>query len=252
VDNLPSRFNRQKEGEQLWTLYGRRRLAPRTAIQSYVIARHNRTVVGETGAIGSGAVYAWQTEVDAPTPLRWLNWTAESVVERGHYSTDDVRAWGMFLRAEATLSRNSAIDVRYAATSGDSARGDGVRGQYDTFYAAANYFGGLGQFRGTNIKSLSIGGNWAAARQLNFFWRYFNTHMNDTRDVWYGAVTPNLSRPSATSSFLGHEADMLLLYQVTKKLQVRTGYYRFFPGGYLSTGAHHGASELRLQVIGGI
>lgn len=250
LESNPNGFNRRRDDERLWTTFVRRRLNPRTAIQSYVVARHNREVLSETGVAGSGAVYAWQLQVEGPTPHPAVDWAVESVIERGHYSTDDVRAWALFLRGDVRLSPAATLDVRYTVTSADTGR-DGMRGQYDTVYGAATYFSFLGQIRGSNVRSFSVGGAARLAPRLTLNWRYFNTHLNDRRDAWYGAVNPTRSNPGATSSFLGHEAAGLLSFQARPNLLVRGGYYHFIPGGFSPNAQGH-PHEFRLQVIGGI
>jgi hypothetical protein len=144
------------------------------------------------------------------------------------------------------------MDVRYSVASGDRERGDGVRGSYDTFYAASSNFGSLGLIRGVNVQALSVGGTYVVSSPVALFWRYFNTHLYDRRDVWYGAVTPNISQPLATSTFLGHEVNLMVAYRLRPRLQVRTGYYQFFSGGYVSRVAQGNSREFRLQLIGGL
>ena len=232
VDNLPSRFNREKQGERLWSVYGKRNLTPRAALQSYVMARHNDQVVSETGAKGSGAVYAWLLQATGPTPVTRIDWTVETVLERGHYSTDDVRAFGVFLRADVDLGAGRVLDVRYTVTSGDSAKGDGVRGQFDTFYAAANFYGALGQFRGSNLRSLNIGAATPITKTVSLNLRYWNTYLLHGSDLWYSAVNPNFSNPTTTSTAAGNEFASLVSWQTTPRLLIRAGYYQFLPGGY--------------------
>jgi hypothetical protein len=251
VDNLPSRFNREKQGERLWSVYGKRTLTPRAALQSYVIARHNDQVVSETGVTGSGAVYAWLLQATGPTPVSRIDWTVESVLERGHYSTDDVRAFGVFLRADADLGGGRTLDVRYTVASGDEVKGDGVRGQYDTFYAAANFFGALGQFRGSNVRSLNIGASTPITRTVSLNLRYWNTYLIKRDDLWYSAVNPNFSNKPATSMAAGNEFASLLSWQTTPRLLIRGGYYQFLPGAY-AVHAQGKPREFRLQVIGGL
>lgn len=258
VDNLPSSFNTQKDGEYLWSVYGRRTLAPRTAAQSYVIARHNdadgTTVVrDERGGTGDADVYAWLLQFEGPTPSRYVTWTAETVIERGRWAGDDVRAWGMFLRTDIALGATGhTIDIRYNQTSGDKERGDGVRGQFDTFYGAANFYGALGQFRGANLKNFNVGGLLSLVkgrRPLTMNWRYWNSRLNTRADLWHGVINPSFSDPAATSSLAGHEVASLLSWQVTPKTLIRTGYFQFVPGPY-ATKAEGRPYELRLQVIG--
>ena len=173
------------------------------------------------------------------------------MLERGHYATDDVRAWGLFLRGDIDLPGPHTLDIRYSFASGDKAAGDGVRGGYDTFYAPASTFGSLGQLKGINARGLNVGGNIVIARPLTLAWRYLNTSLATRNDIWHASVMPDISRPDATSSFLGQETDFTLSYRVSRKLLVRTGYYRFFPGGYVADGPRHDPYELRMQIIGG-
>ncbi len=251
LDNLPSSFNRHKEGEILWTTYGKTKVRA-LSIQSYLIARRNTTVTSETGIPGSGAVYAWEVEGSGSTPVSNLTWTAESVVQRGHYSTDDVRAWGVFLRGDYALPRGNLVDVRYSVTSGDGATGDGTHGLFDTFYAASTNYGGLGLIKGSNIRSFTVGGLLRLSGPLTLNWRYFNAFLNNREDAWYGSVTPNISRDGASSSHVGQETNLTLGYRVTPKLLIRTAFHRFYSGAYPDPVNGHSPFELRLQIIGGL
>ncbi len=95
VDNLPDRFNTWKKGERLWTAYAKQGVGRHT-LQTYLTTRLNTGVTSETGVPGSGAIHAWETMASGPTPVRRLNYSVEHILERGHVSSDTVRAYGLF------------------------------------------------------------------------------------------------------------------------------------------------------------
>jgi hypothetical protein len=251
VDNLPARFNREKAGEYLWATTGNYARG-RYAAQGFLLARHNASALGENGTTGNAQVYAWQGQLTGPTPYRSLTWTLEGVLERGHVSTDGMRAWAMFLGADAVLPRKATLYARVARTSGDAARGDGVRGTYDTFYGAASAFGSLGQIKGSNIQSTSIGGALPVARPLTLNWRYLATFLTTRTDVWYASATPNIASRNPHSSFLGQETNLTLIYSAASRLQVRLAYHQFFMGRYAQPAPSGSPHEFRLQLVGNL
>lgn len=249
VDNLPSRFNRHKRGEKLWTTFAKT-VVRRTVLQSYVIARHNESVTDESGVSGSSAVYAWETFASGPTGLPKLDWTVETVLERGHWSTDDVRAWAVFLRGAYFPSKSLDLDVRFSATSSDRQKGDGIRGTYDTFYEPASSYGSVGLLKGSNLRQLSVGGGAKLTPSLDLRWRAYANVIGSRADALYGSVVGNTFHPDATSRHVGEELDVYAYYRVTPKLQVRGAVLKFFPGRYFGTNIGAGPYELRLQIIG--
>jgi hypothetical protein len=250
LDNLPSQFNRHKPGERMWAGYARTTVAQHT-VQSYLMAKRNRGVRSETGALGTAVVYAWELLGSGPTPVARLRWTAESVIERGHSSTDGVSAFGLFVQADYALPNGNTVDARYHVTSGDAAQGDGTRGTYDTFYGSTSTYGSLGLFKGSNQRALSVGGLLKLASPLDLRWRYFNTFLSERGDAWYLSGTRNYSRPGAASSHVGQEADFVFTYRLAPpRLSVRAAYLQFFPGAHFEPAARAGAYEVRLQLLG--
>jgi len=249
VDNLPDRFNTWKKGERLWTAHIRQGVGHH-ALQTYVTTRLNTDVMSESGVAGSGAVHAWETLATGPTPFPHLTYSVEHILERGHFSTDTVRASAFFGTLSLAPKTGHEIEVRYVRTSGDEVDGDGLRGNYDTFYMALNQLGSLGLMRGANLHAISIGGTHTVAPKTDFTWRIYDSHLTTTQDGWYS--TRFIQRPDPTSSRVGNELNTQLSYTVSSHLNARLGFYRFFQGPYLKETHPGGSYEVRLQIFGNL
>ncbi len=248
VDNLPDRFNTWKKGERLWTTFLQQGVG-RQRLQTYVTTRLNTDSLSESGTRGGGAIYAWQTMASGPTGIPRLSYSIENILERGHASTDRIRANGTFVSLSSEPVEGHDFEMRYLRTSGDQAVGDGTRGAYDTFYPASGQLSPLGLMRGPNLNSISIGANHRVAPKLVLTWRVHEHRLNTLNDGWYS--TRFIRREGATSPRLGTETDMLATFTLSSRLTARAGYFRLFPGGYISnTGTHGSPHEVRVQLFG--
>lgn len=248
VDNLPDRFNTWRKGERLWSTYVRQGVG-RHALQTYLTTRLNTGVASEDGLLGSGAIYAWETLATGPLPFPRMGYSIEHILERGRASTDQVRASGLFGSITAEPRPGIDMELRYVRTSGDRARGDGIRGGYDAFYMAVAPFSALGLMRGTNVHALSIGATHTLHPKVSWIWRIHDSHATTLQDGWYSVRT--IRRPDAGASRIGNELDTLVTVAVSPRLNIRAGFYKFFAGPYLrNTGTSGSPYELRLQIFG--
>lgn len=252
VDNLPSRFNTWKKGERIWTVYGQRRVG-RQRVSSFLSTRVNSDVKSESGVVGSGAVFAWEVMAAGQAKLPNVTYLIEHILERGHTSTDDLRASALFGSLAVSLGRAGDWDMRYVRTSGDAAAGDGKKGSFDPFYMAVAALSSLSLQRGPNLHAVSFGSSHNVARDTVFQWRYHEHHLTTLSDRWYTGATKvaSLLRPEATSSRIGGEINFTLIYNPSPKLTIRSGYYRLLPGAYLTqTGSSGTPYEIRFQIFG--
>jgi hypothetical protein len=249
VDNLPNRFNTWKTGERLWTASVQQGVG-RHRLQTYVTTRLNTDTLSESSVRGSGAVYAWQTLASGPTGVPKLDYLVEHVLERGHASTDRVKAYGLFASLGSEPISGHDFELRYVRTSGDQANGDGIRGAYDIFYMAIGPLSPLGLMRGPNLNSASIGATHQLAPKFSVTWRLHEHRLNTLNDGWYSSRF--IKRTDATSPRLGIETDAFLSYTVSRNLTARVGYFRLSPGAYVRDSGTYGAPyEVRVQLFGG-
>jgi hypothetical protein len=249
VDNLPNEFNTWKRGERLWTASVQQGVG-RHRLQTYLTTRLTTDSLSESGVRGSGALYAWQALAAGPTGIPKLEYLVEHVLERGHASTDRVKAYGLFASLGSEPIRGHDFELRYVRTSGDQAPGDGVRGTYDPLYMAIGPLSAMGLMRGPNLNSASIGATHRLARNLSLTWRLHEHRLNTLDDGWYSSRF--IRRTNATSRRLGTEADAFISYNFSPKLTARAGYFRLASGAYVSeTGTHGAPYEIRIQLFGG-
>lgn len=248
VDNLPERFNTWKAGERLWTLYFKQGVRTHQ-LQTYVTTRLNTDALSESGVRGSGAVYGWEVQASGPVGVRGLDYQVEHILERGHTTTDRVRASGLFASLFISPARGHDGELRYIRTSGDRRAGDGVRQAYDTFYMAIGPLSPLGVMRGPNMHSLSMGATHAVLPKFTATWRVHEHHLNTIADGWYSSRF--IRRPDATSARIGSELDLLFAYAMSQHLTARIGYFRLWQGAYMKdTGTFGSPYEVRFQMYG--
>lgn len=248
VDNLPDRFNTWKRGERLWSLYFRQGVG-KQQLQTYVTTRLNTDAVAESGARGSGAVYAWEVLASGPLGVPGLTYQVEHILERGHAATDRVKASGLFASVFMTPLKGHDGELRYIRTSGDRQSGDGVKQAYDTFYMAIGPLSPLGVMRGQNMHSLSMGAQHDLTPRVTAIWRVHEHRLNTLADGWYSSRF--IRRPGATSTRIGSELDLLFSYAMSRHLTARVGYFRLWQGGYMKdTGSYGSPYEVRFQMYG--
>ena len=254
VDNVPKSFNTWKPGERLWTAYGSHRIG-RQRLQTYLTTKINTVGArSESGVAGDAAVYAWETLAAGPIPFGGLTYQVEHILQRGHVSTDKLRASGLFTSVSKVIHKTD-IDFRFNRLSGDKAAGDGVRNTYDPFYMANAQFSSLGIMRGSNLTNYSAIVTQTFSQKAQLILRFYDSHLTSRSDGWYmgssASQRQTLVRPTATSSKIGDELDAQFTYAVSPKLNVRSGVYKMWTGPYVTETGNHGSPyELRLQIFG--
>ena len=254
VDNVPKSFNTWKPGERLWTVFGNHRIG-RQRLQTYVTTKINTVGArSESGLAGDAAVYAWETLASGSVPVGGLSYSVEHILQRGHVSSDRLRAAALFTSLSKVINKTE-FDVRFNRLSGDKARGDGVRNSYDPFYMANAQLSSLGLMRGSNLTAFVLVVTHTFSPKAQLVLRFYDSHLTERNDGWYlgasASLSPTLVRPTATSSRIGDEVDTQFTYSVSSKLNIRSGVYKLWPGAYLTETGNHGAPyEVRLQIFG--
>ena len=255
VDNQPYAWNKRRPGEVFWGLQATRS-ARRNVHRLYVIGRSTdeNGPLSETGARGRSMTYGLGVQETGPLVVPGITWEIDSLFQWGHRSTDAVRAAAIFATATHAFSPDHSVFVGYHQSSGDGTRGDGTTHLFDTLYSSGfNNYGYLGLSQGRNIADLRVGGTSKIAGPASLLWAYHDQALSVRQDVWYGIVTPNISRPGARSSRLGREIDatILLRFPFAKRATIALGYLAFLPGAYLTTtGPHKAAQQFAIDIWG--
>jgi hypothetical protein len=95
-----------------------------------------------------------------------------------------------------------------------------------------------------NIHDLAGKMEWKLARKYTLNFEYHDFRLATRQDAFYAKDgTPVVRNPSATSSRVGGEIDLFIVFQYSKHVELGSGFAHFFPGAYLtqSTGVN-GAS----------
>lgn len=255
VDNRPYALNRRHPGETFAGLQATQS-GLRNAHRLYVVRRSVGTdgPPSETGVRAGSVTYAVGFQETGRFPVPGLSWEAEGLVQWGHRSTDRLRAGAVYGTATYAFAPGHTVFAGYNQASGDGVRGDGTTHLYDTLYVSGfNNWGYMGLSQGRNIGQLRLGGLSKIANSVSVNWAYYEQFLSVGRDVWYGIVTPNVSRPSARSIWLGREVDATvnLRFPFLKGATIALGYLEFFPGGYLATtGPHAHPRQFAIDIYG--
>lgn len=255
VDNVPYALNRRHAGERFAAAQGSLTTRGR-AHRLYALARTTDAggPLSETGVRGSSATYGIGLQETGPLLVRGLLWDIEGIVEWGHRSTDRLRAGAVFVTATHAFSSSHSVYAGYYQSSGDGRTGDGTTHLFDPLYASGfNNYGYIGLSRGRNISDIRVGGSSKLAAPVTVLWTYHDQGLSVRDDQWYAIFTPNVRRPTATSSRIGRELDVTVLLRppFAPKMAIGLGYMGYLPGNYLrGTGPHATAHQIAIDVWG--
>jgi hypothetical protein len=233
-----TRFDRHKPGEHFYTSYNTfGKLVPHSQVEPYFIAKTVVGVTGELGSRGNAVVYT--------SGLRW----AGTLATRFDYSAEMLRQWGTWaadrIRAAAgtyTLGwtvndsqHKPRVSADYSFGSGDRNPADGTRGALDLLYGNNQpFFSYTGMFSWRNIRTLRVGTDFNASRNVKVIIDYRDFYLATVADAWYNAAGNRIVlNARATSSHVGEGPDAQLVWTAGRCGQLTMGVAEVFAGAYL-------------------
>ena len=177
-----------------------------------------------------------------------LGWDAggTAAVQRGKFRRDsDIEAYGYNARLGYTfdLPWSPRLGVEHIYASGDSNPNDTTHETFDTIFSAADcYYGRMNLFCWKNIEDYQFSLSLKPRKGLKIWVDYNIFRLAQRKDSWYW-VSGRPQRTDATGTTgrsLGHEIDLLLKWQLTKNLELFTGFGHFFPSRFIEKNGPHG------------
>ena len=233
-----TRFDEHKPGEHIYAAYGSiKNVLPRMNVEPYLLYDQTLNVKSEAGMKGDALVISPGARVFGTTRGR-LDYTVETVLQRGSYSADAVRALGESYVAGWTIVNSKwkpRVSVEYNYASGNGSSKDGIHGTFDQFYPSNHgYYGMIDQFGWRNLKNARAGFDFLATKKLKIRTDFNEFYLATVQDGLYNSSGSSIVlNRAATSAHIGSETNTVGLYQLSKVWKFGAGYGHLFSGEYL-------------------
>lgn len=235
-------FNRHRRDERFSGIFTTLKPVKDHKIDLYAFRLHTWNddyyVTSEDKVKGPVRLYTYGARTYGNITKRWT-YDVEAVMQRGHYSNDEVRAYAFHADTAYTLDLpwEPTIQPVFNWASGDKNPTDGRRNTFTPLYPSThNMFGGITdvvtwsnaevvglRFRVKPVKKLLIG------FEAHRYWLVEDT------DSWYTTSMKSRRRDKTGKSGddLGCEVGMWARYTVSKQCDIEGGAARFFPGQFV-------------------
>lgn len=238
VQAEPDLFDRRKKGEYfygLWTVVDK--VAPNTAIEPFVVVKHNDNVIGEDLVLGNADVVTVGLRATSKV-WRRLDTATDIVVQQGSFANDDIRSWAFHQQAAVPFAKQPwkpRLVVDYAVASGDDDPKDGRRQTFDQLYSSNHGRYGLADQVGwRNMHDVGVTLEATPHKALKIGVGAHKFLLFTVNDGFYGSGGSRvvLNR-KATSRDLGVEVDGWFQWTISKELSLSGGLGTLFAGDYL-------------------
>jgi hypothetical protein len=240
---LASGISHHREGNNVYGLYGSiGHLLPNSSLEPFVLWRLQPGVAIEaaanakTGRQDEKAYGLRFKGVAAGT----LDYSFETIVERGTDGPNGIRAWGQTAGAGYRFNQVSwhpRVFGQYDYASGDKNPADGTHGTFDTMYPTAHdRFGVTDQFGWQNIVAGRAGLTVEPSRRWTVTAQYLDFWLASATDALYntsgGPIVRDLTGKSGTH--VGEEFDIYTWFELNRHLNLGMGIGRLRPGTFLA------------------
>ena len=157
----------------------------------------------------------------------------------GRYGSDRLRAFGMNVKAGATVpvEWKPRLGGQYTLGSGDGNPNDGTHGTFDGVYGGRDifFYGYLNLFFWANLRDAEIDLSAKPRPWSSLFLEYHHFNLDEATDAWYTTgLKPFRRDPTGSSgTTLGSELDFRLTVTPWRHVELMAGFGRFFPGGFV-------------------
>ncbi len=150
-------------------------------------------------------------------------------------SNHSAGAWTIGLGHKSERTWNPTWWLYYDWASGDDSLGAG-NGYFQFFPLAHKYLGFMDLFGRRNIESPNVQFSLQPTKKLKLLAWYYYLFLENQRDSPYSVVmTPFFGAIAPGSAALGHEIDLLAIYNLSPRSGFVLGYSHFFSGAYYNT-----------------
>ena len=202
-----------------------------SAADFYLFWKDNQRGANLAGQVGTHDLGIAGARLTGKLAAQW-DYNMELALQRGRLSGDRIAAWAGHWETGYTAGV-PRLSFEYDYATGDDDPGDGRHRSFDQPYAT-NVYGTATDFGWRNIHQISTCAAWSPKSAWKMRTCYRSFWLATTRDSLYtvtGAVF--LRNPQATDAHVGDEADVRVIWQLTRQLQLWGGYAHLVPGGFL-------------------
>jgi hypothetical protein len=241
-----SGVSRHQKGDDLFGAYGRiDGVIPKAILEPFVLRRTQPSVTVE---LPDGSAKGTQHENGYGFRLKGkatpeLDYSFESIVERGFDGSNPIRAWATSFGAAYSFSTvvwRPRMFGQYDFASGDDQPRDGVHGTFDTMYPTAHdRFGITDQFGWQNIVAARGGLTVEPHRRWTVSAQYLNFWLASASDGLYNTSGGLLFRAAAGKygTHVGEEFDIYTWYELNRHINIGTGIGHIMPGSFIAGSA---------------
>lgn len=240
VVNYPTSFNDHLGGMSFHGAYGSlTRLVPRAILEPYVFWKTAPTVKSEEGKLGNESLFTPGFRWVGSLPLGF-DYAAEAARQAGHYSVDDIDAWGgygILGYRPSLLPLHPRFSAEYGYATGEKAQKNGKFGTFDQLYPATHgTYGNIDLFGWRNVRHLRASAEVKAFRRLGLNFDYHALALASRYDGLYntsGSIIVKAPKGGALSTDVGQETDGYFKYQLRSNINFGAGIGHLFAGQFL-------------------
>jgi hypothetical protein len=236
VTPVAGQFDRPRGDRRLHGFYSAfDGLVPRSTLEAYFFVKDNQQGADTLGRVGRLTVYTYGAHWSGKLPYSF-DYNIETAGQAGHIAASAMRAWGGhweigYTTGAAPTAPRFLVEYNYA--SGDGNPADGVVRTFDNLYPTDKY-GTADGLAWRNIHEPIVSVEWKPARKWKTKTCYHSFWLAERQDALYAIAGSILAHnPAATSSYVGGEFDVRVIYQHSSRMQLWGGYGYFIPGTYV-------------------
>jgi hypothetical protein len=235
-------ISHHQEGNNIYGAYGSiDRILPSSTLEPFVLWRVQQSVAIETTAklkTGKQDEFAYGVRFKGVT-LKNLDYSAESILERGTDGPNGIRAWAASIGAGYRINplpTKPRFFWQYDYASGDKNPTDGVHNTFDTMYPTAHdRFGITDQFGWQNILAQRAGVTLEPRHRWTITGQYLDFWLAQATDALYNTSGGVILRDTTghSGTHIGREFDAYTWYELNRHVNVGVGVGHLQGGDFL-------------------
>lgn len=221
-----------------------KKLLPGGLLETYMFRKIAKQENGE-GVVGRTDIFTPGVRAIGKLPRRF-DYNFEIALQAGKLGTSTHRAWAGYWELGYRITESSRAPrllAGYSHASGDRNPTDGRTHTFDQLYPTNHaFYGWANRTSWRNMHEALAGVDLRPIKGMVMNLQYHSLWLSSTQDYFYNFNgRPVVRNLNATSNHLYHEADLNIVWDIHKHLQVTVGYTHVFPRGFLrqSTPAAH-------------
>ncbi|HVP00389.1 MAG TPA: alginate export family protein [Bryobacteraceae bacterium] len=224
-------ISHHQEGNNIYGAYGRiEQVVPNSTLEPFALWRVQQAVaiVAAKPTVGKQNEFAYGLRFKGQT-LRSLDYSVESILERGTDGPNGIRAWAASLGASYRIDKARAkprVFWQFDYASGDRNPSDGTQNTFDTMYPTAHdRFGITDQFGWQNIIAQRAGLTIEPRHRWTVTGQYLDFWLAQASDALYNTSGGVILRDATgrSGTHIGREFDAYTWYELNRHVNIGVG-----------------------------